>query len=175
MDNTNYRMNLQLFADGADEQNEPGTNGGADESGTPAPSGGAPLSFDDMLKGGYQAEFDRRVNKALETAKAKFADPRVAQLQAQLDGYARRDAVTAAGVDARFAKFVASEVVETMKEGDKFDEALKTYLESNPHFMSGGNASGSWGRQQHGQGGGDALSGVEARFYEMNPGLKKKG
>lgn len=63
---------LQLFSEGGGEP-----NGGSDPS-DPAdpPSGGGddpkPLSFDDFLKQkGNQAEFDKRVNKAIETAIAK--------------------------------------------------------------------------------------------------------
>lgn len=63
-----YPLNLQLFAgsgDGAgadDNSNGGGTGGEGDE-------GSNPLSFDDFLKGeGNQAEFDRRVQKAIDTA-----------------------------------------------------------------------------------------------------------
>ena len=63
-------MNLQLFAEGG---NGAGTG---DEGGNGGGAGGAggsdenePLSFDDFLKtGGNQAEFDRRVQKAVNTA-----------------------------------------------------------------------------------------------------------
>ncbi len=67
-------MNLQLFASSGDGTGADGGNGdgaGSDEgtggngSGT---SGTEPPSFDDLLKGGHQAEFDRRVQKAIDTA-----------------------------------------------------------------------------------------------------------
>ena len=57
-------MNLQLFAegDGAGTGDEGGTGGVGEE-------GNEPQSFDDFLKtGGNQAEFDRRVQKAVNTA-----------------------------------------------------------------------------------------------------------
>lgn len=62
---------LQMFADGG---GEPG--GGSDPSDPAEPPGGGddpkPLSFDDFLKQkGNQAEFDKRVNKAIETAVGK--------------------------------------------------------------------------------------------------------
>ena len=65
-------MNLQLFAEGGDGAGagDEGGNGGGAGGGT----GGAgwemnPPSFDDFLKtGGNQAEFDRRVQKAVNTA-----------------------------------------------------------------------------------------------------------
>lgn len=62
---------LQLFAD------DGGEPGGGSNPGDPAdPPGGGddpkPLSFDDFLKQkGNQAEFDKRVNKAIETAVGK--------------------------------------------------------------------------------------------------------
>lgn len=67
-------FDLQLFADG-DEAGD-GNGGGAGEGdggkgGTGAGGSGSndPVSFDDFLKdGGNQAEFDRRVQKAINTA-----------------------------------------------------------------------------------------------------------
>ena len=63
-------MNLQLFAeggDGAGTGDEGGNGGGAGGAGVS--DGNEPLSFDDFLKtGGNQAEFDRRVQKAVNTA-----------------------------------------------------------------------------------------------------------
>ena len=58
-------MNLQTFAD-TDGANEPsGSDTSEEEKGT--------VSFDDFLKNDWmQAEFDRRVNKALNTAKSKW-------------------------------------------------------------------------------------------------------
>jgi hypothetical protein len=50
------------------EQNPPEqTQAGAENA-----SGAGAVSFDEMLKGGYQAEFDRRVTKALNTARSKW-------------------------------------------------------------------------------------------------------
>lgn len=65
-------MNLQLFAEGGDGAGagEGGNGGGADEGGNAGSEGeDNPPSFDDFLKtGGNQAEFDRRVQKAVNTA-----------------------------------------------------------------------------------------------------------
>lgn len=61
-------MNLQLFAegDGVGTGDEGGNGGGASRTGD---EGNEPQSFDDFLKtGGNQAEFDRRVQKAVNTA-----------------------------------------------------------------------------------------------------------
>ena len=66
---------LQLFADGGDGgSGEPGNGGGTEGkngagTGGEGGSGNKPLSFDDFLKQeGNQAEFDRRVQKAIDTA-----------------------------------------------------------------------------------------------------------
>lgn len=70
-------MNLQLFEEGGDGAGADGGNGGG--SGEDEGAGGeggagsdTPPSFDDFLKtGGNQAEFDRRVQKAVNTAVTK--------------------------------------------------------------------------------------------------------
>lgn len=76
-------LRLQHFAEpgdgaGADGSNGGGTDGsnggngtdgnGADGSGK---GGNEPPSFDELLQGGHQAEFDRRVQKAIDTALTK--------------------------------------------------------------------------------------------------------
>lgn len=65
--------NLQLFADGGDGgSGDPGNGGGTSGdggAGSGREDGNEPLSFDDFLKQeGNQAEFDRRVQKAIDTA-----------------------------------------------------------------------------------------------------------
>ena len=71
--------NLQLFAggDGDDSGSGDGDGGGA---GTGSGDNGA-LSFDDFLKGeGNQAEFDRRVQKAVNTAVTKAEAEKLAKM-----------------------------------------------------------------------------------------------
>lgn len=67
-ENRVFLRKLQLFSD---DGGEPGGGSGPDDPADP-PDGGddsKPLSFDDFLKQkGNQAEFDKRVNKAIETA-----------------------------------------------------------------------------------------------------------
>lgn len=73
-------MNLQFFAEsgdgaGADQGEGSGSGSEAAEDGTDGNETGnkEPKSFDDILKDSkYQAEFDRRVQKALGTAKEKW-------------------------------------------------------------------------------------------------------
>ena len=70
MKNKLYRA-LQIFAEGegAGTPGEPGGNDPGAGSGEPTPTQTEPLSFDDFLsQGGNQAEFDRRVQKAINTA-----------------------------------------------------------------------------------------------------------
>lgn len=65
-------MNLQLFAEGGDGAGAGEGNGGGSGEGTGGEGGDNPPSFDDFLKtGGNQAEFDRRVQKAVNTAVTK--------------------------------------------------------------------------------------------------------
>ncbi len=68
-------MNLQFFAEGdgagADGSNGGGA-GGAGAAGGEGDNGSQPMSFDEFLRGGgNQAEFDRRVQKAVNTAVTK--------------------------------------------------------------------------------------------------------
>ena len=73
-------MLLQFFAEGDGAGADGGSGGGTgDEGGAggePGALGGKggkenPPSFDDLLKSGHQAEFDRRVQKAINTAITK--------------------------------------------------------------------------------------------------------
>ena len=69
-------MNLQIFADGdgAGAGDDGGNGGGSgdDHGDDGGDEGDKPQSFDDFLKGeGNQAEFDRRVQKAINTAVKK--------------------------------------------------------------------------------------------------------
>lgn len=67
-------MDLQFFAEPGDGAGANGGNGGGaegGEGGTSGDDGAEPPSFDDLLKNGHQAEFDRRVQKAIDTAVGK--------------------------------------------------------------------------------------------------------
>ena len=70
--NCKIPMNLQIFAEGGagDGAGAEGGNGGG--AGAEEQGGAAPQSFDDFLqREGNQAEFDRRVQKAVNTAVTK--------------------------------------------------------------------------------------------------------
>lgn len=69
----NYKvpMRLQIFAEGDGAGAGEGSNGGGSGTGGEGEPGAGTgsMSFDDFLKGeGNQAEFDRRVQKAIDTA-----------------------------------------------------------------------------------------------------------
>lgn len=67
------KMNLQLFAEGDGAGADGGNGDGAGGEGAGGDGNQEQKSFDDVLKNkDYQAEFDRRVNKAIETAKSKW-------------------------------------------------------------------------------------------------------
>ena len=72
-------MNLQLFAEGGeddkgqgDDKKDKGDDKGSEEN----------KSFDDFLKDKkYQSEFDKRISKALETAKSKWETDKATELE----------------------------------------------------------------------------------------------
>lgn len=70
-----YPMKLQIFAEGGENGDGAGAedgNGGGSGMDTSGGTDPKPVSFDDFLKGdGNQAEFDRRVQKAVNTAVTK--------------------------------------------------------------------------------------------------------
>lgn len=68
-----YKMNLQLFAEGDGAGAGDGNGDGAGGEGSSGDGSQEPKSFDEVLKNKeYQAEFDRRVQKAIDTAKSKW-------------------------------------------------------------------------------------------------------
>lgn len=84
------KLPLQFFAeDGAGAGNAANADGTAESSGMEGKAGGtgaeaAPPSFEDLLKNkDYQSEFDKRVGKALETARAKWDEQKKAELTEQ--------------------------------------------------------------------------------------------
>lgn len=78
-------MNLQLFAEPAGASGEGAGDGTGGNPGTPegeGKGGEGEKSFDDLLKDKtYQSEFDKRIAKALETAKAKWETEKATELQ----------------------------------------------------------------------------------------------
>lgn len=67
------KMNIQLFAEGDGAGAGDGNGDGAGGEGSSGDGNQEPKSFDDVLKNKeFQAEFDRRVQKAIDTAKNKW-------------------------------------------------------------------------------------------------------
>ena len=69
-----FKMNLHFFGhEGDGAGSDGGDGGGTGEGGSGGSDGdsGNEPTFDDMLKNGYQSEFDRRVQKAIDTALGK--------------------------------------------------------------------------------------------------------
>lgn len=83
------KLPLQFFAeDGAGaDGNSANANGTAGTEGNAGATGAesTPPSFDEMLKNNkdYQSEFDKRINKALETARTKWEEKKAAELTEQ--------------------------------------------------------------------------------------------
>lgn len=67
-----------------------------------------------------------------ETEKSLEKDKKIKTLEKQLAYAENKSVVANAGVDAKFQKFVLSEVSEL--EGD-FEDNLKDYLKENPQFL----------------------------------------
>lgn len=134
------------------------------------------MDFDAYLRAGGQAEFDRRVTKALQTAREKFADPKVGELEARLDGYIRRDAALRADVDPAFLDFVVFDVGQKAKAGESFEDALAQYLKDHAQYTRQKPQPTGGGWSQHMQGGGDKgaadTDGVIEAFKKLNPTLK---
>lgn len=113
-------MNLQLFAageggDGAGAEGGNGDGAGA-EKGVEGGDGGKatdPPSFDDLLKGGHQAEFDRRVQKAVNTALTKAQE----KWQALTD-----DKLSEAEKLAKMTKEEKSQYLQQKKEKELADK-----------------------------------------------------
>lgn len=75
------KLDIQLFADDGEGNTIPPVNDGDGKTKTPTAN---PLTFEEMLKTeNYQSEFDKRVAKALETAKGNWKKDYEAKLQAE--------------------------------------------------------------------------------------------
>jgi capsule polysaccharide export protein KpsE/RkpR len=91
--------------------------------------------------------------KDLEAAKASMGDvdalrKTIDQQKAQIAGYENVAAVSAAGIDPRFHKFVASEVAASVTESKDFATALKEYAEANPQYAAQQPPANAWGKPQ---------------------------
>lgn len=76
------RLPLQYFADGEGAGGSDGGSEGGSSDGGSSGSSDNPPSFAELLSGNkdYQSEFDKRVNKSLETARAKWEAEKQAEI-----------------------------------------------------------------------------------------------
>ena len=135
------RFLLQLFAEGEGGGASDGDGGGSGEGGSNEGNqggsnegGNEPLSFDDFLKGeGNQAEFDRRVQKAINTAVTKaqekwkaLADDKISEAEK----LAKMNKEEKALYKAQQAQKELDELKAQMARAGLEKEALKTLAES---------------------------------------------
>ena len=114
---------------------------------------------------------------AIERAKAEKAKQLPPDVQKQLDeanakvaAFQNKEAALAAGVNTAYLDFVIFEAQKGVKDGTDFAASLTAYLEKNPQFKAAPSPQ-AWGMPR-----GNApqqMDGVESRFYELNPRLKK--
>lgn len=107
-------------------------------------------SWDELMQDkGFQAEFDRRVAKALKTTQEKASQQSTQQaseldaLKAQLQALSQRAEtaeraalISKAGVDAKYADFVAFKAAENVSDTTDFATALTAYLKDNAQFLT---------------------------------------
>ena len=127
-------MNLQFFAEGGNGDGENGGgSGGSDNGGSDG--GEKPVSFDDFLKGdGNQAEFDRRVNKAVQTALANAKEKWDAMTNDKLSEAEKLAKMTKEEKDQyNFNKRLKDleEREKAVARGELLAEAKKTLAEKN--------------------------------------------
>ena len=134
--NCKIPMNLQLFAEGGNDQGtaDPPAGGGSNDPAPDTDHADPPTdppkqqSFDDFLKsGGNQAEFDRRVQKAIDTALNKAKESWEAMTDSKISEAEKLAKMTAAekaqyqeqqrikDLDAREAAITRKELMVTAK------------------------------------------------------------
>lgn len=188
------------FADGGGSGDGTGTGDGAIGG---QPDGGDVKTFDDILKDkAYQSEFDKRITKAIETAKVKWdADAqqkiseaaRMAKMNAdekekykkeqdEKDYQKRLADVTARELKAEAKEILAEkglpgELAEILNFADadtckKGIEAVETAFKTAVEKGIEERIKKSAGGIKSGSTGAE-MSGVEAAFYGINPNLRK--
>lgn len=153
-------------------------------------------TFDDVLADKeYQAEFDRRISKAITTAKAKWEseskgdsdqgqktadlEKRVAELEKNNRSLVIDSLITAEALSNGVKKDKVSYLRKCVDEdfyddkgnvdAKKVQASVQKVLEDFPE-LRGAMTTG----MEHGRTSDSEMSGVERRFYALNPNLKKK-
>ena len=206
MDFFNYRNEVKplrfRFSDGGGDPNGGGASNGADNKAATGEGAKEVTTFDDILKDkSYQAEFDRRIAKALETARGKWqaeAEERLTEAQKVANMNTEEKAKherekREKALEKREADIARRELTYTAK-GVLSEKGLPTELSDLVDYSSAESCtksietiekvfrtavekavdkriSANSGTPNGGNG--KTMSGVEAAFYGMNPSLKK--
>lgn len=105
-------LNIQLFAENGEEENANDDSSNLD---------GTPLTFDEILEDKeYQKEFDRRINKALDTAKSKWEKEYTQKLEAE-----KTEAEKLAKMDAEQKH--QYELEQALKKASDSESKLRAY------------------------------------------------
>lgn len=122
---TRRPMELQLFADGDGKDGSGGDGGdnGGDDDGDETPP-----SFDDVLARGYQSEFDRRTQKAINTALEKERKKNQAMMDETLSEAERLKNLNAQE-RAEYERDKALKELEALKRKDTLVGMTKTARE----------------------------------------------
>ncbi|MDD4689181.1 MAG: hypothetical protein PHE51_05485 [Eubacteriales bacterium] len=133
------------------------------------------ISFDQLLADkDYQSEFDRRIGKAIETAKSKWEKESISQerydvLIRELDDFKQREAALGKGIPREMIDYAVFSAKKLINDETDFSTALDTVITSNS-WITEGNSSPTTGIPQS-----MAISGkngVEKAFERINPKLK---
>ncbi len=136
--------------------------------------------FDEILSDkDYQSEFDRRISKAIETAKAKWsseqtnedaraANERAERAEAELETYRLREKASKAGVPHDMLDYAVFAAQKLMGEETDFDSALGQLTTSQPWITAAALPTTGIAQSRAAEG----KSGVERAFSRLNPQIK---
>ena len=192
-----YDLNLQLFAEGEEENDGAGAGGDDQDDDEESDEGGEEekkYSEKDM-----EAAIEKRLARERrkwnrqQKEKADSGDKAGKDKEESEDSKARKAAeekassleVKLACYEAGVAKDAVDDVVVLAKaylekdENLDLEEAIEKVVKKHPSFKKKAadadeedKKSGNWGQRQSGKGS-KKMSGVEERFYEINPDLRK--
>lgn len=193
-----YNLDLQLFAEGGDEGDGEGTGGDdQDDEEESDEDGEEEKKYSEKeMEAAIEKRLARERRKWRRHQQKKDPDgggKEDKEEEESEDSKARKAAeAKASSLEVKVACFeagVAKEAVEDVTalaraymEADEdldLEDAIEKVVKKYPSFKAGaadpydeeGKASGSWGQRQNGKGS-KKMSGVEAKFYELNPDLK---
>lgn len=137
--------------------------------------------FDEILKDKeYQSEFDRRISKAIETAKTKWtaqqsdesikeATARAERAEAEVEAYRLKEKALTAGIPQDMLDYAVYAAKKLMGgEDDSFDDALNRLTDAQPWLKSASLPTTGIAQSRAS----DGKSGVERAFSRLNPQIK---